>query len=86
MHVKKIEVGPEKYFKFKMRCARFDDMEVTASTHQDVDYLKSEFGKKFEVKTENVRLFYNGKEMVCGYQIGNFKVDQDCVVQVFCSS
>ena len=81
--VKKIDVGDQKEIPLTLRWVGVDDLNASFSSHAQIEDIKHEFVRKHEMDADNVRLFYNGKELKDGYQLGNFDVIDETVIQVF---
>lgn len=75
--------GPEQTFSLKLRCAKYPDFDTTVSTYSDTDSLKQVYIEKHCPDSGSIRLFFNGKELKTGTQIGMYLLTAGCVVQVF---
>lgn len=72
----------------KIRCAIGKDAEVELENTTSIKKLKELYYKQASIDSKEYpidfsRLFYKGKEMKENHQLGEYNLENECVVQLF---
>ena len=75
-HVKKPKIKEISFFARKGA----KQINIKLSNNCLVEKLKENISENFEIKIENVRIFFGGKELKNGNELWMYKISDDCVI------
>lgn len=75
--------GPERQVQLIIRSAAKGDVQMTVSSHSQIDEFKQEIANSQGMDAKKMRFFYNGKELKNGSQLGLHKIQDESVIQLF---
>lgn len=65
-----------------LRCARFQDFQVTLSNEELIKSLKLNYAESKQLDPLKLRFFYCGREMKDEFKLAHYKVENQVVIQV----